>query len=34
MIDIRRNPEPVIEEIGHPYQIVGLERIGVMRQVV
>jgi hypothetical protein len=34
MIDITRNPSPVVEEVGHPYLVVGLERVGVMRQVV
>ena len=34
MIDITRNPEPVIEEVGHPYMIVGLERVGVSRQIL
>jgi hypothetical protein len=34
MIDITRNPEPIVEELGHPYMIVGLERIGVTQQLV
>ncbi len=34
MIDITRNPEPIVEEVGHPYMIVGLERVGVTKQVL
>ena len=34
VIDITRNPEPVVEEVGHPWLVVGLERVGVMRQIV
>ncbi len=34
VIDITRNPEPVVEEVGHPYLVVGLERVGVMRQIL
>lgn len=34
IIDITRNPEPVIEEVGHPYMIVGLERVGMTKQIL
>jgi len=34
MIDITRNPQPVVEELGHPYMIVGLERVGVSKQIL
>ncbi len=34
MIDLTRNPNPIIEELGHPYLVVGLEKIGVVRQLV
>jgi hypothetical protein len=34
MIDITRNPDPVVEEVGHPYLVVGLERVGVSRQIL
>jgi hypothetical protein len=34
IIDITRNPEPVIEEVGHPWVIVGLQRVGVIRQLL
>lgn len=33
-IDIVRNPDPVVEEIGHHYLVVGLEKFGVVRQLV
>ena len=34
MIDITRNPEPLIEEVGHPWLIVGLQRVGIVRQLL
>jgi len=33
-IDVTRNPNPVIEEVGHPYLVVGIEKVGVTRQLV
>jgi hypothetical protein len=33
-IDVMRNPSPVVEEVGHSYLVVGIERIGVVRQLV
>lgn len=33
-IDITRNPEPLVDEVGHHYLVVGLERTGVSRQLV
>lgn len=33
-IDITRNPTPLIEDVGHGYLVVGIERIGVVRQLV
>ena len=33
-IDIVRNPSPIVEEVGHPYLVVGLEKFGVVRQLV
>ena len=33
-IDVTRNPEPVIEEVGHPYYIIGMERTGVIKQIL
>lgn len=34
LIDITRNPEPVVELVGHPYVVVGLERIGMFKQII
>lgn len=34
LVDITRNPTPVVEEIGHPYMVVHIEKIGVVRQLV
>lgn len=34
VFDVTRNPEPYVEIFGHPWMIVGLERIGVMKQIV
>ena len=34
IIDITRNPDPVIDEVGHPYLIVNLQRVGVTRQLL
>lgn len=34
LMDVVRNPNPVVEEIGHGYLVVGLQRIGVVRQLI
>ena len=34
VIDIRRNPAPEVEVFGHPWLITGLERVGVLKQLV
>ena len=33
-VDLCRNSNPEIEIVGHPWQIVGIERIGVVKQLV
>ena len=34
IMGITRNPSPIVEEVGHAYLIVDLQRIGVTRQIV
>jgi len=34
IIDVTRSPEPEVDIFGHPYMIVGLIRIGIMKQLV
>ncbi len=34
VFDVTRNPEPQVDIFGHPWMIVGLERIGVVKQIV
>jgi len=33
-IDIMKNPEPIVEEVGHDWIIVGLQRMGVVKQLL
>ncbi len=33
-LDIVRNPTPIIEEVGHSYLVVGIQRVGVMKQLI
>ena len=34
IIDVTRSPEPEVDIFGHPYMIVGIIRIGIMKQLV
>jgi hypothetical protein len=34
VFDVKRNPVPEVDEFGHPWMICGLERIGVVKQLV
>jgi hypothetical protein len=34
VFDVTRNPEPEVDIFGHPWMIIGLERVGVVKQLV
>ena len=34
IIQLTPNPEPLVEELGHEWQICGLEKIGIFQQLV
>jgi hypothetical protein len=34
VFDVTRNSEPEVETFGHPWMIVGLERVGVVKQIL
>jgi hypothetical protein len=34
LIELKINPDPLIEELGHYWQVVGLQKIGAMKQLI
>lgn len=34
VVELTPNPEPLVEELGHEWLIIGLEKVGVFQQLV
>ena len=34
VFDVARNPDPEVDVFGHPWMVVQLERVGVMKQLI